>query len=88
MHVNNAGLGERTPDRRIWEFAKENNFTIVTADADFLALARSFGAPPCVVRLEQCDYRTARVEALLRRNAILIAELPASGRAALLIRNS
>jgi len=81
-------LAKFTPDEHIWEYAKTNGFTIVTADSDFLELAKSRGAPPKVVQLQYCDYRTAEVEKLLRRYAIRIAELASSRRATLVIRRS
>jgi len=65
-----------------------NGFTIVTADSDFLDFARSRGAPPKVVRLEKCNYRTSRVEELLRRNAVRIAELEHSQQPVLTIRDT
>ncbi len=83
-----TGLARATSDERIWDFAKANEFVIVTADSDFLDLAASRGTPPKVVRLENCDYRTARVESLLRQHAILITELAQSARSVLLIRNA
>lgn len=75
-------------DEKIWEFAAAEGFTIVTADSDFLDLARSRGAPPKVVHIEKCDYRTAEVESLLRRHAIWIAELAQSSRTTLAIRHT
>jgi predicted nuclease of predicted toxin-antitoxin system len=88
MHVFDTGLARFTPDEIIWEYARANGFVIVTADSDFLELAAQRGAPPCVVRLANCNYRTARVEDLLRRNAILVAELEKSGRDVLVIANT
>jgi predicted nuclease of predicted toxin-antitoxin system len=85
-HVFATDLARFTPDETIWEYAQANGFTIVTADSDFLALANSRGAPPHVVHLENCNYRTAQVEALLRRHAISIAELERSSRAILTVR--
>ncbi|MGH9621586.1 MAG: DUF5615 family PIN-like protein [Bryobacteraceae bacterium] len=87
-HVFATGLARRTPDERIWEYAKAHGFTIVSADSDFLGLARSLGAPPHIVRLENCNYKTARVEELLRRHAIRVTELEHSSRATLVIRNT
>jgi len=88
LHVFETGLARYTSDETIWEYARTNGFTIVTADADFLDLAYSRGVPPKVVRLENCNYRTARVEILLRRHAIWIAELEQSSRATLVIRST
>jgi len=86
VHVFDTGLARFTSDKTIWEFARANGLTIVTADSDFLDLASSRGAPPKVVRLENCDYRTSQVEDLLRRHAIRIVELERSQRATLVIR--
>lgn len=86
-HVAEAGLDRTTADSVIWEFAAKNGFAIVTADSDFLALAESRGHPPHVIRLERCDYRTARVEDLLRKNAIRIGAMPQADRTVLIIRN-
>lgn len=86
-HVFDTGLARFSPDELIWQFARERGFTIVTADSDFIGLAVSRGAPPKVIHLENCNYRTAQVERLLRRNAIRIAELEQSERATLVLRN-
>jgi predicted nuclease of predicted toxin-antitoxin system len=87
VHVFETGLARFTSDRTIWDYAKNNGFVIVTADADFLDLAGTHGAPPKVVRLENCNYRTTQVVELLRRNAVRIAELEHSSRPVLIIRN-
>jgi len=65
-HVFDTSLARSTPDDKIWEYALVEGFTIVTADSDFLHLAKSQGAPPKIVHLENCDYRTSQVESLLR----------------------
>jgi predicted nuclease of predicted toxin-antitoxin system len=87
-HVFETGLARSTPDEKIWEFAAAEGFIIVTADSDFLDLAKSRGSPPKVVHLENCDYRTSQVESILRRHAIWIAELEQSSRTTLSIRNT
>jgi predicted nuclease of predicted toxin-antitoxin system len=86
VHVFETGLAQNTPDQTIWEYARANGFTIITADSDFLYLAQSRGAPPKVVRIENCDYRTTEVEDLLRRQAISIAEMEQSPKTILSIR--
>jgi len=86
-HVFDIGMARATPDEQIWEYAAKEGYTIVTADSDFLDLADSRGAPPKVVYLEHCDYRTSRVEDLLRQHAIRIAELEQSSRATFVVRN-
>jgi len=80
-------LARSTPDDKIWEYALVEGFTIVTADSDFLDLAKSRGAPPKIVHLENCDYRTSQVENILRRYAVRIAGLEQSSRTTLKIRS-
>jgi predicted nuclease of predicted toxin-antitoxin system len=58
----------------VWEYAKANDFSIVTADADFYELATALGPPPKVIWLRGCDYPTAVAEKLIRTQAIRIAE--------------
>ena len=86
-HVFDTGLARSTPDDKIWEYAGAEGFAIVTADSDFLDLAKSKGAPPKIVHLENCDYRTSQVESMLRRHAVRIAELEQSSRTTLAIPN-
>jgi predicted nuclease of predicted toxin-antitoxin system len=40
---------ERVSDRTIWDYARANNFSIVTRDTDFGELSALLGAPPQVV---------------------------------------
>jgi predicted nuclease of predicted toxin-antitoxin system len=87
-HVFDTGLARFTSDETIWEYAGLNGFIIVTADSDFIDLAEKRGAPPKVVRLENCNYKTSVVEALLRRNAVRIADLGHSDRTVLVVRNT
>ena len=87
VHVFDTGLAKFTSDETIWQFARANGFVIVTADSDFLGLVEQRGAPPKVIRLENCNYKTAIVEDLLRRNAVRITELEQSAKAVLIIRN-
>jgi len=87
-HVFETRLAQFTSDETIWAYARGNGFVIPTADADFLALARRTWSPPQVVLLENCNYRTARVEELLRTHAVRIAELTNSSRPVLVIRNT
>lgn len=82
------GLSGETPDETIWEVARESGFTIVTADNDFLRLSAKYGAPPKVIRLERMDYSTQVAAALIRRNAVAIAEFESSKRNVLVLRRS
>jgi predicted nuclease of predicted toxin-antitoxin system len=88
VHVFETGLARYTSDVIIWEYARANGFNIVTADSDFLDLSRSRGAPPKVILIENCNYRTSRVEDVLRRHAVAIADLEHSSRTVLLVQST
>src|SRR5438105_4851650 len=45
--VRDVGL-KQSPEPGIWEWAKENGFTVVTTDSDFVAIAKRLGWPPKV----------------------------------------
>ena len=49
-HVNEYSL-QSVSDRQIWNYAKENQFHIVSFDADFNDLITLFGHPPKVIWL-------------------------------------
>jgi predicted nuclease of predicted toxin-antitoxin system len=67
----------RTGDRRIVEYAAAHDFILVSTDSDFEPLARQVPGAKVVI-LRSCDYPTDIAAAVLRRNAIRIAELPGS----------
>ena len=80
------GFSGETPDKVIWEVAKQGSFVIVTADADFIKMSERHGSPPKVIRLERMDYSTAIAADLIRRKAVIIAEFGTSSRNALILR--
>jgi predicted nuclease of predicted toxin-antitoxin system len=86
-HVFETGLAHSTSDETIWEYARPNEFVLVTTDSDFLDLAAARETPPKVVRLENCNYPTFQAETLLRRHAIAIADLESSERSVLIRKN-
>ncbi len=64
----------RAGDRRILEYA---DFILISTDSDFEGLLRQIPGAKVVI-LRSCDYPTDIAAAVLRRNAIRIAELPGS----------
>jgi predicted nuclease of predicted toxin-antitoxin system len=73
-HVQFHLLSEET-DTEIWEFAKVNDFCIVTQDADFAERSRLYSSPPKVVWLRCGNAPTSEVEALIRSGQESIQEL-------------
>ena len=73
IHVRDVGLSQ-APDQQIWEWARENGYTLVSADADFVLLAERKGPKPKLIHLERYDFPFRVVEEMLRRNAIRISE--------------
>ena len=63
-----------TPDRRIWDYALHNGFTILTADTDFVSLANALGPTPKAILLENCDYPTGVATRVIRANVAQIAK--------------
>ena len=82
-HVRDVGL-KQADDQIIWEWAKANVYTIITADADFVALSQRLGWPPKVIQIEHCDFPFRVIEDLLRRSAVRISEFDKDSEAGLL----
>lgn len=57
-----------TDDPIVWDYAKDNDFMIVSKDADMHDLSLVFGNPPKVVWLQLGNCSTRQVEILLRRD--------------------
>lgn len=73
-HVQFHELVE-TSDSEIWEFARVQDFCIVTQDADFAERSRLYGSPPKVVWLRCGNASTKQVKTLLRSGAEVIQAL-------------
>ncbi len=83
VHVRDIHM-DRAPDHLLWEFARDNGYTIVTQDADFTDRALLHGFPPKIVWL-RCGNPTARhIEALLRDHADLITDMELDNEAGVL----
>jgi predicted nuclease of predicted toxin-antitoxin system len=62
--VKSEGLVNE-PDRVIWEFARRNNFIVVTQDSDFNDLTALHGFPPKIVWIRSGNLRTDEIADLL-----------------------
>lgn len=83
-HVWNVDLHD-APDRTVWLFAREHDFTIVSKDADFSEISMELGYPPKLIWLRIDNWRTDEVEELMRAKYPEIAALPAAANRAILV---
>ncbi|WP_373538499.1 DUF5615 family PIN-like protein [Chamaesiphon sp.] len=66
LHVRDVGM-KATVDPIVWDYAKDNNLTIVSKDADMHDLSLVLGNPPKVIWLRLGNCSTSQVEDILRR---------------------
>ena len=59
---------ENSSDKRIWEFAKKNEYSIVTFDADFYEFSVLYEFPPKIIWLRTGNITTPAVERIIREN--------------------
>ena len=59
---------DKSSDTDVWNFAKDNLYTIVTKDSDFNDLAIFKGAPPKVIWLKIGNCRVIEIETILKEN--------------------
>ena len=65
--IRSLGLENQT-DQEIWNFAKENGFTLVTFDGDFYDFSLVWGQPPKIVWIRTGNKTTTEIEAILRKH--------------------
>ncbi|MEO8074106.1 MAG: DUF5615 family PIN-like protein [Acidobacteriota bacterium] len=70
-HVREFEMKE-SEDVDIWNYAKANDFVIVTKDIDFQQRSLLFGHPPKVVRLRVGNCTVRMIEELLRKHSEII----------------
>lgn len=68
LGLNNA------EDRSIWEYAKSNEFVIVTCDIDFFELSNLYGQPPKVIWVRIPNPKTSELAlAILRKKEAILS---------------
>ncbi len=73
IHVREEGM-QMISDKEIWEFARRNNFTIVTQDTDFYELTLLYGNPPKVILLKCGNTSTNNILSILTKNTAVIKD--------------
>ncbi|MBI5951327.1 MAG: DUF5615 family PIN-like protein [Chloroflexi bacterium] len=74
MHVFSLGLGDAM-DIDIWQYARDNDYMIVTKDADFSELGVLRGFPPKIIWIRRGNCSTQDIEMILRENFSAISDL-------------
>lgn len=82
-HVAALGL-DSASDVEVWRHAQENNYCLVTKDADFNELLAVRGFPPKVVWIRLGNCTTAEIVELLRKHHATITEFDEDESAGLL----
>lgn len=65
FHSKDIQINQPAKDIEIWEFARKNDFTILTHDDDFEKLLLLKGSPPKVIILKTFNKNTKQIAELL-----------------------
>lgn len=65
---------ERADDGAIWQYAKDNRYTIVTQDSDFNERSLIYGYPPKVIWLKCGNTSTDNILDLLKRQHAAVVD--------------
>ena len=77
FHVKDIPINQPATDNEIWNFAKENNFTIITHDDDFEKLLLQKSIPPKVIILKSFNQNTKQIAStLLAKKEIIKSFIP------------
>ncbi len=66
-HLHELMLGA-AGDKKVWSFAKDNEFVIVSKDADFYELSLIHGAPPKIIWIRLGNCRTEKILQAVRQH--------------------
>jgi predicted nuclease of predicted toxin-antitoxin system len=83
-HVKTLGL-INTDDVVIWEYAKANDFVIVSKDSDFHQRSLLYGHPPKFIYLRVGNCPTSKITQILRDNLDTIIQFEGSETESLLV---
>jgi predicted nuclease of predicted toxin-antitoxin system len=84
IHVSALGLGMAT-DREVWDYAGQQDYTVVSKDSDFRQLAFLRGPPPKVIWLRVGNVNTATVLGVLLSHHEALDAFDATADEALLV---
>ena len=84
VHVRDVEL-PGAPDARIWHYARQHGFAIVSKDDDFRQRSFLEGPPPKVIWLQVGNARTAAIVDMLRTQATRLRTFESEPESTLLI---
>jgi len=73
-HVMEVGL-DRSFDKEVWNYARQQHYLIVTKDVDFSELSLLQGFPPKVIWIRRGNCSTQDIETILRQSFGLIKSM-------------
>ena len=65
--MKDAAMQEAS-DTQIWEYAKQEKFTIISKDSDFHQRSFVFGHPPKVIWIDKGNCTTEEIFKILKKN--------------------
>ena len=71
VHVKDIGM-EKADDLQIWNYAKQNGFTILSQDSDFYDIGFVNGYPPKIIWIRSGNSTTNAISLLLESNHLAI----------------
>jgi predicted nuclease of predicted toxin-antitoxin system len=74
QHVFMLGM-DQANNQTIWDYAAQNDFTIVTRDSDFNDLSLIRGFPPQVIWIRRGNCSTQEIEQILRSATDIIQQM-------------
>lgn len=75
---------ESASDREVWQKAKDDDYVILTRDADFQELSLVWGQPPKVIRLKTLNQsRSATLKILIENKHVIMESLITQGMASI-----
>ena len=71
---------ESATDKEVWQKARDDDFVILTRDADFQELSLVWGQPPKVIRLKTLNQsRAATLKVLIETRDVIVESLLIQG---------
>ena len=74
VHVSMVGMGNAL-DIEVWQYAYDNDYIIVTKDADFSEFGLLKGFPPKIIWIRRGNCSTRDIETILRENYSAVGAL-------------